>query len=132
VAEKLRRKSDFQRLYELGNRASTEHAVVIVAGGLTAPTRVAFVAGRKVGKAHDRIRAKRRLREVWRRLEPGLPKPLDVIIIARPSALEAPFPELCAVVQRGIERARAGGRRTGPEPARQGGRARRVRKAAGS
>jgi ribonuclease P protein component len=132
VAEKLRRKSDFQRLYELGNRANTEHAVVIVGGDSTAPTRVAFVAGRKVGKAHDRIRAKRRLREVWRRLEPSLSEPLDAIIIARPSALEAPFPELCADVQRGIERARAGGRPKGTEQVRQGGRARRVRKAAGS
>lgn len=55
-------------------------------------TRIGFVAGRKVGNAVHRNRAKRRLREAARRVH--LPRATDLIIIASPSVNTAPFPTL--------------------------------------
>lgn len=108
AVDRLRNKSDFQRVYETGRRVSTRHAVVIAAPGAADRSRIGIIAGKRVGKAHDRVRAKRRLREVWRRLEPKLGEPLDVLIIARPTAVSAPFDELCAAAEIGVRRSRAG------------------------
>ena len=56
------------------------------------PARVAFVAGKKVGNAVARNRAKRRLRAVVSglTLAPGN----DYVIVGRTGALAAPFDEL--------------------------------------
>lgn len=56
-------------------------------------------AGRKVGGAVDRNRAKRRLRDAVRAV--GLPGGLDVVAVARPATLTVAFPELVEQVQSG-------------------------------
>jgi len=62
------------------------------------PTEVAVVAGRKVGNAVQRNRAKRRLREAVRRtpLRPGT----AYVFIASPAVVEAPFDRLVDDVRR--------------------------------
>lgn len=61
-------------------------------------TRVAIIASkRRVGKAHDRNRARRRIREAAR-LELGGNH--DIVFIANEKALAAPFLELRRQVQR--------------------------------
>ena len=54
--------------------------------------RVAVVAGRRVGTAVCRNRAKRRLRALLQ--SEGLPEGLDVILVAKPLAVTVPFPLL--------------------------------------
>lgn len=72
------------------------------------PARVAFVAGRKVGGAVQRNRAKRRLRGAVRSVE--LPSGVDLVVVARPQALAAPADvlarELGAVTNGAARRAR--------------------------
>jgi ribonuclease P protein component len=52
------------------------------------------VAGRKVGRAVQRARARRLLREAFRRHRYLLGGPYDVVLIARRSVLDAPWDEL--------------------------------------
>jgi ribonuclease P protein component len=56
------------------------------------PPRVAVVAGRRVGTAVCRNRAKRRLRAILQ--SEGVPAGLDIVLVAKPLAVSAPFPLL--------------------------------------
>lgn len=66
------------------------------------PARVAVVAGRKVGGAVERNRAKRRLRAALSQAE--LPVGVDVVLVARRPVLSATFPALCAELDHLIDR----------------------------
>lgn len=56
------------------------------------PGRATVVAGRRVGKAVDRNRAKRRLRSVLRGDRP--PSGVDLVLVARPPAVAVPYASL--------------------------------------
>jgi len=65
------------------------HAHARADGG---PGRAAVVAGRRVGGAVQRNRAKRRLRAVLR--AEGLPDGFDIVVVAKSGAVVAPYPLL--------------------------------------
>lgn len=66
------------------------------------PGRAAVVAGRRLGSAVRRNRAKRRLRAAAR--ESGVPKGRDVVLVARPGADRAPWDDICREVARACKR----------------------------
>jgi ribonuclease P protein component len=61
------------------------------------PGRAAVVAGRRVGKAVHRNRAKRRLRAVLRHQPP--PCGVDFVLVAKPPALTVPYDTLAGEYQ---------------------------------
>lgn len=63
------------------------------------PGRVGITTARGLGTAVARNRAKRRLREAWRRLEGRLCAQGDVVVVARPQALAARFTEIVAEME---------------------------------
>jgi ribonuclease P protein component len=65
------------------------------------------VAGKRVGGAVRRNRAKRRIRAALR--EVGLPQGQDVIVIAGPAVPDAPFQKLVGWVEHGLHREPARG-----------------------
>jgi ribonuclease P protein component len=65
---------------------------MVSAAGVSGPPQVAFVAGRQVGNAVDRNRAKRRLRDATARV--GLCDDMAYVVIAQPGVNDAPFDEL--------------------------------------
>lgn len=71
------------------------------------PGRAAVVAGRRVGGAVQRNRAKRRLRAVLR--AEGVPDGFDFVVVARSGAVVAPYPlllrEYARLRSRAVERA---------------------------
>jgi len=75
----------------------------------TGEVRVAIVVSRKIGKAVVRNRVRRRLREALLALlrEGGLKPSFDVMIVARPSAAEAPYADLKASLRTALARAGA-------------------------
>jgi ribonuclease P protein component len=64
----------------------------------------AFVAGRRVGGAVSRNRARRIMRAAWRALAPRIPGH-DVVLVARASIRGARSPELVAEVEGLLSRA---------------------------
>ena len=74
-----------------------------------AVARVGLVVSSKVGGAGVRNRVKRRLREALRHEIHRLP-PVDVVLVARPSAAAATVDELRAWVERVLPRIAAGAR----------------------
>lgn len=66
--------------------------VVVVAEGDPGVPQVGFVAGRRVGNAVERNRAKRRLREAMARVV--LRDGTTLLVIAQPGVNEATFPQL--------------------------------------
>ena len=116
---KLRR--DFLRLQSLGGKHHLRHFLVILAPRENAPpdttsarerlvpgdghptrppltrplpTRLGITVTRKIGKAHERNLIKRRLREAFRRYRHALPEGLDLVFIAKRSALTASFADV--------------------------------------
>lgn len=58
------------------------------------PTRIGIVAGRRFDTHVRRNRVKRRLRAACRALLPHLPMGYDMVLVAHPSALNAPFEQI--------------------------------------
>ena len=61
--------------------------------------RVGITAGKRFGGAVARNRAKRRLREAFRRLEGRLRDRGDLVLVARPPVLTAPFESIVSEME---------------------------------
>ncbi len=90
--ERIRRRADFQQVYEHGQRAHARYMTVFVLPNRLSLTRLGVAATRKLGDAVHRNRAKRLVREVFRRHKvlPGF----DVVVVPRRELLDAEFSAL--------------------------------------
>lgn len=68
--------------------------------------KVAFVAGRRVGRAVLRNRARRIMRAAWRELAPTVPDGYDVALVARGNIQGARSRDLVTEVDELLSRAR--------------------------
>jgi ribonuclease P protein component len=104
---RLRRQADFRAAIS-GRRVYTGRSLVAFAvPGAAGESRVGVTVSRNIKGSVERNRARRRLREVARERLLGSDSPLsgvgiryDVVLIARPAALEVPFAELKEDVER--------------------------------
>lgn len=103
---RLRSSRDVQEVLASGARLHGQ-AVVVHALRRSDATReagrMAVVAGRKVGNAVERNRAKRRLRAAL--AHTALPGDVDAVVVARRRALSIPFPALRVELTQLLERA---------------------------
>lgn len=65
-----------------------------------------FVAGRRVGGAVERNRARRVLRAAWRDVAPRMQEGWDVVLVARGSIREAKTQDLVAEMEQLLTRVR--------------------------
>ena len=98
---RLTARSDFQRLLSARRLYSGQNLVGFAAVGRTAISRVGVTTSRQIRGAVARNRARRRLREAVRltllrdgSIASGPGITFDVVLIARPPALTAPFSEI--------------------------------------
>ncbi len=104
-ADSLRRGPEFQRAWESSRAWSHPLLILRVGANGTAKNRYGFVVGKKVGKAVQRNRTKRLMREAVRHRQPSLAKGWDIILIARGRADEAEFKDIDAALGELFERA---------------------------
>jgi ribonuclease P protein component len=87
------RSRDVRRVLDIGRRLRGKRVVVFLAPGTGA---VAFVAGRKVGTAVDRNRARRILRAAWFEAGRGIVNGYDTVLVARAAIRGAKTQDLVA------------------------------------
>lgn len=102
---RLRSKREFQQVYDRGRSVANRVAVLYAVRLGPGVSRVGFAAGRKLGGAVARNRAKRRIREAVRLLWPQVKDGWGAIFIARAAALDMPFAELQRQVRELLVRA---------------------------
>lgn len=95
----MKRNRDFRAARETGRRADCGAFLIVwrprPETDSAAPARVGVVASRAaIGDAVERNRAKRRLREVFRRHQQLVPAGLDLVLTARPALLRLAFADV--------------------------------------
>jgi len=90
----LRNAREFRTVYERGAKRLSRSFVVFAAPNGLGESRFGLTAPRKLGKAHERNRIKRRIREMIRRSMDRIPAGFDLVINPRRSVLDRPFEEL--------------------------------------
>jgi len=105
-AGRLRKKREFEQVYQQGRRVSMESFTMYVhARDDDAPTRLGFVVGRRFGTHVQRNRVKRRLRAAARGLWENLPPGYDIVCVARPAATDAPIAQIQHQMQHALTQA---------------------------
>jgi ribonuclease P protein component len=99
ATERLAKRRDFAAVYARKRSWAGPLLVLYVLrsapdGPNAGARRFGFSISRKVGKAHDRNRVKRRLRAVCRLRESGWKQGFDVIVVARTGAAAAGYDDL--------------------------------------
>lgn len=84
---RLTRSTDFKRVRRTGKSYAHPFVVLVVQASEAPRVRVGVTAGRSVGGAVQRNRAKRLLREAMRPLLPDLLPGWDLVLVARPALL---------------------------------------------
>ena len=92
-ARRIRRRGEFQRVFDAGRRAHGRYLTIIAAPAPGPDSRLGIVASKKLGGAVVRNRAKRLIRQVFR-TEPSPARPSDLVIIPKNSALQVVITEL--------------------------------------
>lgn len=112
---RIRRRPEFQRVYEAGQRLGLRLMTVILAPNGLEQSRLGVSATRKLGGSVVRNRAKRVVREVFRQSD--VPGGLDIVVIPRPALLEAEYAAVESEFRYALRRARRAGGDGGRKPA---------------
>jgi ribonuclease P protein component len=100
--ERIRRRRDFQKIYEHGSRLRGRYSTLFVLPNELDVCRLGIAATRKLGGAVQRNRAKRLIREIFRRNKVVLG--YDVVVVAKRELLDARLPILEADYRNRLER----------------------------
>jgi ribonuclease P protein component len=101
-AERIRRRAEYQQIYERGARVHSRYCTMFVLGNELSIGRLGIAASRKLGGAVQRNRAKRLIREIFRRnkLAPGF----DIVVVPKREVLDTSLTVLEADYRATLER----------------------------
>jgi ribonuclease P protein component len=124
VGARLCKHADYQRAYAASRkRQSASMSWFLAPQTLAFPTaefpagpRVGLTAGKVIGKAHERNRIKRRMKEALRRHLDLLPPACDLILHPRRAVLTIEFAKLEAEIVRILQQAKTEAARITPAP----------------
>ncbi len=102
---RLTRSEDFKRVRRSGKSYAHPLVVLIVKKNEQPHLKIGIAAGRTVGTAVYRNRAKRLLREAMRTLIPNIASNLDLILIARPGLASATLEDTRQALRNLLQRA---------------------------
>jgi ribonuclease P protein component len=100
--ERIRRRTEFQRVYKHGDRIHSRYSTLFILPNSLDVARLGIAATRKLGGAVQRNRAKRLIREVFRRnkIAPGF----DIVVVPKRELLDASLTVLEADYRSILER----------------------------
>jgi ribonuclease P protein component len=101
-AERIRRRVEFQQVYERGFRVSGRLATIFVLANTLPVGRLGIAATKRLGGAVERNRAKRLIREVFRRLK--IANGFDVVVVPKRELLDASLADIETEYRSNIER----------------------------
>jgi len=100
--EHIRRRAEFQHIYQRGTRIHGRYATLFVLPNHRPIGRLGIAATKKLGGAVIRNRAKRLIREVFRRNK--ITQGLDVVVVPKRELLDASLTVLEAEYRSALER----------------------------
>jgi len=103
-SERLTRPADFDRVRSQGQAHGTSLCVVIVARNASGPARIGVAAGKRIGGAVQRNRARRLLREGVRPLYPSIAPGWDIVLLARHAILDVKSTRVTAQLEQVFRR----------------------------
>lgn len=107
--DRLRRRSDFLRVYDQGRRVSGKDFIVFYLAGGTERHRLGLTVPGRLGIAVKRNRVKRRMRTIFRHHREALgERALDLVINLTAAGMDAPHGELEMEFRRAASAARKG------------------------
>jgi ribonuclease P protein component len=115
--ERLTRRADFRNVFSRGVRSDGRLLAVIALRNQLGWSRLGLTVGRRVGGAVARNRAKRLLRECFRRNKPPRELSLDVVVVAKNSIAGRGLDEVEAEFRRRLAQAGNARRRRHASPA---------------
>lgn len=87
-AERLRLTRDFDRVFKEGKALQSDFFTVMYIKNGFEYNRIAVMVRRKFGKAHQRNKIRRWIKEAYRLMKNDLPKGFDIVILPRKSLSE--------------------------------------------
>jgi ribonuclease P protein component len=117
-SQRIAKRRDFLRAYEQGVKLFGRFVVVFAMPNDLGHPRIGVTATRKIGKAHDRNRLKRWVREVYRRRRTPLGldlAPFDFVVNLKGKAAEAVFSDFSRDLERALRRAHEDARKRSTE-----------------
>jgi len=102
---RLSKHTDYLRAYAAGRKRQSASMSWFLAPGTADGPRVGLTAGKVLGKAHERNRIKRRMKEALRRHLDLLPSSCDLILHPRRAVLTMDFKKLEAEIVRILQHA---------------------------
>jgi ribonuclease P protein component len=109
AADRIRKRREYQRVYDRGRKISSRNFTLFLLDNDLGRPRLGITATRRSGGAVQRNRAKRLLREWFRRIRRDLP-PVDLVVNVREGACRLTLEGLCREMDAKIRRSPAGGR----------------------
>ena len=91
---------DFLTLYKKGKYSASKYSVIYVRPNGRPYNRLGITAGKKVGNAVCRNRAKRLIRLAYREAEIKLPVGMDIVIVARSLICTVKSTEYCGYMEK--------------------------------
>ena len=112
---RLRSRGEFTAVQKSGRRAAGRFLTLLGQPNTVGRDRLGIIASRRVGNAVVRNRAKRRVRELFRRLnDPSNTRPFDLVVIVKTELVTAPLPAVVAEFQAALKKLRGSQVSTAP------------------
>lgn len=93
---RLRKSSDFKKVFSRGKRTTTDHFVIFTVPNHLSQSRLGVQVKARIGTAARRNYIKRIVRESFRRLKNEFSRAIDIIFIAKDEMAQMKFRELGA------------------------------------
>lgn len=99
----LRKNKDFSYCYRRGKKYATSYFTMYYVPSKY-NVRVGFSVSKKVGKSVQRNKIRRRMKEAFWKIMPGIQKSCSIIFVAKPESRQASYANLLAAMETAIRK----------------------------